>query len=113
MGNGVKVLIGIFVVFGVIIGLTFATGSFDVLYTKTIGKQKQDAKREVFEETQSYVHGKNQELYKLYLEYQKAPDPMEKAMLQEIIRGKFAEFDSDKIEEEFLRNFLIDMKTVE
>ena len=37
---------------------SISTGYFDVFYTKTVGKAKQNAQREVYEETQSYVEGK-------------------------------------------------------
>ena len=48
----------------VIIALKFAFGWVDVGYTKTVGKAQENARREVFEQSQSYVEGKRQELTK-------------------------------------------------
>ena len=66
----------------------------------------EDAKREVFENTQSYVHGKIQDLQKKYGEWMKAESEVDKSVIEEMIRMEFANFPSDKIDNETLRNFL-------
>ena len=57
--------IGIFVgALMILVGLNFFFGWVNVGYTKTVGKAQQNAQRTVFEETQSYVEGKRQEVTK-------------------------------------------------
>ena len=75
--------IGIFLgVLIVLIGLNFVFGWTDVYFTKTVGKAQQNAQRTVFEETQSYVEGKRQEVTKLRFEYLKAKDKDEKEAIK-------------------------------
>lgn len=91
-----------------ILGLSLGFGWFDVFYTKTVGKAKQDAQREVFENTQSYVEGKRQEAIKIRLEYMRADSADQEAIRMVIIQS-FANFDEEKLPDE-LRNFIHDMK---
>jgi len=58
----------------IIMGLSLAFGWFDVGYTKTVGKAKQNAETEVFYETQAFVDAKNQEAAKLYREYMRGDE---------------------------------------
>jgi hypothetical protein len=83
------------VLVGGTIGLSYAFGWIGVHQTKTIYKAKENAKREVFEQTQSYVEGKRQAALKYYQEYQKLDDDQKKAM-KSIIAHDFANFDEDK-----------------
>lgn len=55
---------------------------YGVFKTKTVEKAQKDAEREVFEQTQSYVEGKRQELIKLRFEYETATDSIEKLALR-------------------------------
>ena len=90
---------------GGLIGLSYAFGWIGVHQTKTIYKAKENAKREVFEQTQSYVEGKRQSALKYYQEYQKA-DESQKQGLKSIISQDFASFDEDKYLTGELRNFI-------
>lgn len=92
-------------VFGGLIGLSYGFGWIGVHLTKTIYKAKENAKREVFEQTQSYVEGKRQSALKYYQEYQKA-DESQKQGLKSIISQDFANFDEDKYLTGELRNFI-------
>ena len=91
------------------IGLSFAMGWTDVLYTKTVGKAQENARREVFEQTQSYVEGKRQELTKYRLEYMEAKDEQEKHALKVTILQSFANFDVTKLPPD-LQTFLESLK---
>jgi len=91
-----------------IIGLSFAFGWTDVLFTKTVGKAKQDAKREVFEQTQSYVEGKRQEALKFYKEY-KAADVEDREAIEEMVSHSFANFDESKLSDP-LKQFVYQCK---
>lgn len=85
----------VIMIIGIVIGLSYLFGWIDVHQTKTIYKAKENAKREVFEQTQSYVEGKRQAALKYYIEYQKA-DEEQKIALRNIIILEFANFNEDE-----------------
>lgn len=89
--------------------LYFGLGYLGVIGTKTIGKAQQNAKREVFEQTQSYVEGKRQAALKYYKEYQQAEET-QKQGLKNIISQDFANFDEDQYLTGELRNFIHNCK---
>lgn len=88
------VFLSILVVIG-LIGLTFGLGYLGVFHTKTVGKARQNAQREVFEQTQSYVEGKRQESAKDYSEWVRS-EPSSKKALENMARTKYANFDEQK-----------------
>ena len=94
MSNGKIVGIVLLVIIG-LIGLSFGLGYLGVFHTKTVGKARQNAEREVFEQTQSYVEGKRQESAKAYKEWLQA-DPSSKKALENLARTTFANFDEQK-----------------
>ena len=98
---GVLITMGLF---AFLMGVAFGTGAFEVLYTKTIGKAKQNAQREVFEETQSYVEGKRQEALKLFKEYNEA-DEEGKEAIEYMVSSQFANFDESHLRGP-VRNFV-------
>ena len=63
---------------GVFIGLSYGFGWIGVHQTKTIKKAQQNADREVFEETNSFVKAKRQEAIKYYKEWKEAETEEEK-----------------------------------
>ena len=65
-----------------------------------------DAERKVFEETESYVHGKAQDLQKRYGEWIMAESEFDKTAIENLIRMEFAEFDSQDLKNEELKKFL-------
>lgn len=97
------------VVIGGLIGLSYGLGWIGVHQTKTIYKAKEDAKREVFEQSQSYVEGKRQAALKYYKEYQQA-DESQKEALENIISQDFANFDEDKYLTGELKKFIHNCK---
>lgn len=103
---------GFLIVIGVIIlmvALYFGLGYLGVFGTKTFGKAQKNADREVYEQSQSYVEGKRQELIKLHHEWTKADDN-DKAAIEATIRMSFANFDENKIEQPELQAFLKKIK---
>lgn len=92
-----KVIISIIIGLIIVFLLSWGAGWLDILYTKTIRKEKQNAERETFEETQSYVEGKRQEALKLYKEWMQAPDEEAKDMIREVVSHSFANFNEDKL----------------
>jgi len=100
------------IVIGLIIGfflLVFLANEFSIFSTKFWGVRKENARREVFEQTQSYVEGKRQELIKLHHEWNKA-DADDKLAIEATIRMSFANFDENKIEQTELYSFLKSIK---
>jgi hypothetical protein len=104
IGIGLTIL-----VIGGLVGLSYAFGWIGVHQTKTIHKSKENAKREVFEQTQSYVEGKRQSALKYYQEYQKA-DESQKRGLKGIISQDFVNFDEEKYLTGELRVFIHNCK---
>lgn len=105
-----QVLLGIggFVLLLVVFPLLgFYGGAVQNLYDSTIGLQHENVQRQVYEQSQSYVEGKLQELSKDYAEYNQATDPTAKQALLTTVRTSFAEFDSNKVTDPVLQNFLL------
>ena len=69
--------------------------------------RKENIRREVFEATKSYTHGKIQDLGKYYEEYQSTDNPEDKTAIEAVIKMRYAEFDETKINSATLRSFLI------
>lgn len=89
--------------------LGFATDAIDLASYKFWEPKMENAKRQVFENTQSYIDGKNMDLSNFHHEWVKA-NKDDKLAIEATIRHQFANFSSDKISDNDLRNFLIDIK---
>jgi len=93
----------------IIIGLTallFFTGTLNLTFTKWYTPKKENIRREVFEETKSYVHGQTQQLAKYYSEWQNA-EIKDRAVIEELIKMQIADLDANNVSNVKLRNFLI------
>jgi len=105
MKDGFKVfggvVVGLFVILLVGVGIKF----FALGWEKFWAPKEQSIKRQVFEETKSYVHGKIQDLSRYYEQYQKG-DSKEKEAIKSVIRMQFSDFDATKINNYKLRRFL-------
>ena len=100
------------IVIGIIISLfaiTFLANEFEIFGIRFWGVRKENARREVFEQTQSYVEGKRQELTKYRLEYLKEKDPQAKEAIRQTIILSFSNFDENKLQPD-LQTFLYEMK---
>ena len=90
--------------------LVFLANEFEIFGVKFWSVRKANAQREVFEQTQSYIEGKRQELVKLHYEWLKAPKE-DKAAIEATIRMSFANFDDSKlVDMPELYHFLIETK---
>lgn len=98
--------IGLFVI---LIVAAFVLELTDLGFFKFFEPKRENIRREVFEQTQSYVHGKIQELAKYYNEYQTA-DEDGKEVIRQVIIVQFAQFDVDNIDSEILKQFLVNMR---
>ena len=70
----------------------------------------ENVRREVFENTQSYVESKRQDLTKYRLEYLRDTSATDRQALKMTIVQEFANFDESKLTEPQLREFLRQMK---
>lgn len=92
-----------------LIGLAFVLEVGGLQWKMYFAPKHENVRREVFEETQSYVHGKIQDLAKYKGEYDKADDEGKEA-IRHLIVIRFAEFDDSKIKASGLRGFLVKMR---
>jgi len=88
--------------------IAFLVGIFILSYLslshyKFFSPKFQDAKRQVFENTQSYVEGKRQEATKLYYE-SKTND--NKDLICQVVRMNFANFDVSLLQDSTLKSFI-------
>lgn len=103
------VLAGIIVV-GVSTGVLFFTGKMDNMFLATIGKERANIKREVFKESKSYVEGMIEDLSNYKREFERTDDMDEKEQIANMIDAEFSNFDINKIENQNLYNFLLDIR---
>ncbi len=73
-----------------------ATGGDLAIYRFWAPKQE-NAKREVFENTQSYVQGKTEYLSRLRYQYQTLPEGSQKAALRTLILSEASTVDNNKL----------------
>jgi len=81
-----------------LIGLSWGGTALGLLHMKVFEPKRQDIKREIFENTQSYVEGKRQEAIKMYREWNAAPAD-EKLGLEKMAGHTFANVEDDIFEE--------------
>jgi hypothetical protein len=102
-GISIAALIGVLALVWLIQGNDFFMYQF-------FAPKYENVRREVFENTQSYVESKRQDLVKYRLEYMRAKTDEEKAALKFTIVQEFANFDETKLPSPELRDFLRQMK---
>ena len=83
----------------------------DFFLYKVFAPKYENVRREVYENTDSYIAGHNQDLVKFRLEYMREKDPAGRTAIQMTIVQEFANFDESKIKDPELRGFLHQMKT--
>lgn len=70
---------------------------------------RENVRRDVFENTQSYNAGKIQDLARYKLEYERATEPDEKLAIASLIRSQFANFPVERLPVE-LSSFLTSIR---
>jgi len=90
--------------------IPFLLGLYNLGMFKFFAPKVENVRRNVFEQTQSYTHGKIQDLAKYYDEYNRMDVLGDKEAVRQLVILRFAEFDETKIRPQKLRNFLIDMR---
>ena len=96
---------GLIAVCGVIWCLT----NFELVYTKYFAPKFAEVKHETWSNTTTRIDGMVRQLSDLKFEYDKADDDVERNAITSRIRIEFANFDSDKITNHTLRQFLNDV----
>jgi hypothetical protein len=96
----------IILLFAISLGLDYG---LNIGWYGFVAPKKENIRREVFENTNSYIRSKNQALLKYYQEWKKA-DEIDKQSLSEVIRMEFANFPEDKVQSLKLRSFLEEIK---
>lgn len=76
----------------------------------TVGSEYKDIKREQFENSKSYVHGKIDDLQRYKRELERTTDPVERQAIVINIQDDFSNFDESKIDNNNLKEFLIDIR---
>ena len=102
-----------FSIAGVVIALlliVFAVGMLSLGWHKFFDPKVENVKREVFEQTQSRVHGTIQELARYYDQYNNASTGGDREAIRQFIIMRFSAFDEKMIDSEGLRNFLVSMR---
>jgi len=92
-----------------ILALPIGIGLYDLKWSEFYQPKKENIRREVFENTQSFVQGKTQELAKYFEEYSKA-DADGKETVRQIIIMQFSDFDESKMRSAKLKQFLTEMR---
>ncbi len=96
-------IVGLCLLFALGWGLAY----HELVFTRFFAPKRENVRRQVFEETKSYVHGKVQDLAKYYEEYQASED---KEAVASIIKMRYAEFDAEAINNYKLKQFLISIR---
>jgi len=93
----------------VLIALAFGMGLLNLQSYKFFAPKYENVRREVFENTQSYVEGKRQEALKYYKEYNSTTDEQERKAIEMVVVQSFANFDDSLLAPE-IYNFVKEMK---
>ena len=92
--------------------VVFSIGGLSLAVKGTFLPWEESIRREVFEETKSYVHGTIRDLENLRLEYSRAENEGHKNVLRSTILHRIATFDQDKLPDD-LRVFVENLRTEE
>jgi hypothetical protein len=98
---------------GVIVGLTtigFATGEIQALYNRTVGADISSSETDKFHKSKGYVDGMAQDLAKYKLQLAQTTDQTSRIAIVNYINQEFANYDENDIQNEDLRQFLIDVR---
>ena len=93
-----------------IVAVMFLLNLAGIEWFKFFGTRQEDARRRVFEETKSYNQGAIQDLANLYTEYTMSNDMEDRSALVEVVKMKYADLNADNIDNDVLRNWLINTR---
>jgi hypothetical protein len=105
-----KFIIGFVAVIAIILILGLTTGYMQAFFNRTIGVEIESSKREIYKENKSHVEGMIKDLANYKMQYELSDDEKEKNAIKSRIINDFANFDIRKIDNEGLREYLIEMR---
>lgn len=114
-----KVLIGLTMIAGIVVGMfvlyqaPFVLGKWGNKIEAAVGTEYKNVKREQFENTKSYVHGKVEDLQRYKRELERTSDKVERQAIIINIQDEFAAFDESKIDNKNLKTFLKEIRNGE
>lgn len=82
------------------------TGLMDLQFYKYFGTQQANIQRDIFKENKSYIEGMAQDLAKYKYELETEKDETTQKAIKEMIRGKYADFNIDNLQDRNLQQFL-------
>ena len=101
-----KIIISCILGLALFIDIMFVLELGGLEWKKFFAPKHANVERKVFEETKSFTHGKIQDLAKYYEEYSKA-EVSDRESIRQFIIMNFAEFDSENITNQKLKDFLV------
>ena len=91
-----KILASIIAALFFVFSLSMLSSWGNVFMIKTVGVATQNAKTEVFEQSNSFTKAKRQEIIKYYKEWNEAETVQEKEAIKNILSMSLADFNEDK-----------------
>ena len=104
--KGLAILGGLVLFLALIFGLSYA----GLAHYQFFAPKFQEAERKVYEETPSFLQGKEQLLTELRLEYQRARTDGEKENIKAMILNEASTVDLNKLRDRGLRRFVEDLR---
>ena len=108
--NALLGVLGFVLGLAILFGICYGFGLVEVGLTNTIGIKYEDAKRNRFENSTSYVHGMIDRLSEYKRQFDTEDNVDNKIAILNTIDDEFAQFDETKIDNSTLRAFLIDVR---
>lgn len=92
-----------------ILALTWVLQGNHFFMYRVFGIQYENTRREIFEQSRAFNEGMAQELQRMWLDYQHATNPDEKAAIRSLVQHRVAGYDVSRIENPQLRGFVVQM----
>lgn len=92
------------------IALTFGLGEFSMAVKERFGVRSANIDRQIFEENKSHVKGVASDLADIKFQLTEQDDPVVRKALLELVRERYADFDANKLDNNNLRAFLLDVQ---
>ncbi len=90
--------------------ITWVAGGFEVIYMRTIGVEKENARHEVFQHSNAHISGMERDGVKLLREFNKAKTQEERNAVRAAVRLTFKDFDEDLMESGEVISFVKECK---
>ena len=91
-----------------IVGALWVILAISILTYRIFGTYSETTERKVFEKSQSYTHGAQQDIARYYLEWMREPDPIARKAIVNTVRLQFAQFPSKEIKDPVIREWFED-----